>query len=196
MWKIYLIIIHNSSTCLMITFCGFCCVDDLDETNVDCWFVVVEDFPWRLMVGAGRIFVGDFAVFAGTIVTFDCWDVEDCSNLFSIIPYEKDKRIYNCYREMYTIFNWLVSCNLRQTCFGEDDGKICCLLVESIPICANVIFFVGLPKLELLLRNLIPWVGWFSLCELVMRTCWVPVCGWFPVNIIFVYTCKRYFVEI
>lgn len=108
MWKNYLIIIHNFLTCLMITFCGFCCMDDLDETNVDCWFVVVEDLPWRLMVGAGRIFVGDFAVFAGTIVTFDCWDVEDCSNLFSIIPYEKDKRIYNCYGEIYTIFNLYV----------------------------------------------------------------------------------------
>lgn len=78
----------------MITFCGFCCIDDLDVTNVGCWFVVVEDLAWRLMVGAGRIFVGDFVVFAGTIVTFDGWDVEDCSNLFSIIPYEKIKKIY------------------------------------------------------------------------------------------------------
>lgn len=96
-------------TCLIITFCGFCWVGDLDEINVDGWFVVVEDFAWMLAAGAGRIFVGDFAVLlVGTMVTFDGCDVEDCSNLFKIIPLKKCtidllKKIYIC---SYTLYKY------------------------------------------------------------------------------------------
>jgi len=85
----YLIIIIYNLTCLIITFWGLCCTDDLDETNVDCWFVVAEDLAWIFIVGAGRIFVGDFAALVGTIAIFDCWDVEDCNNLFNIIPLKR-----------------------------------------------------------------------------------------------------------
>lgn len=42
-------------------------------------------------VGAGNIFVGDLIVLLGTIVILEGWELDDCTSLFTIIPFNKNK---------------------------------------------------------------------------------------------------------
>lgn len=81
----------DQQTCLIITFWGLCCTDDLLEEENDCWFEIVEDLICVFTVGAGNIFVGDFIVLLGTIVILEGWELDDCTNLFTIIPFNKNK---------------------------------------------------------------------------------------------------------
>lgn len=83
----------DQPTCRIITFCGLCWTDDLlEEENVDCWFEIVEVLTCVFIVGAGNIFVGDLIVLVGTIVILEDWELDDCTNLFTIIPLNKNKQ--------------------------------------------------------------------------------------------------------